>query len=150
MNHTKSGDSRHPFPFHAIEGKGTYLIFNFIDISLFKVDPNTYELFSQLIEGRTIEDLLSKNSYDEMQGIFRIINHESSGALKSQFSQECCLALDKLVLNVSNTCNLHCKYCYAAGGTYGEDRAFMDKHTCLLYTSPSPRDRTRSRMPSSA
>ena len=25
-----------------------------------------------------------------------------------------------------------------------------DLHTCLLYTSPSPRDRTRSRMPSSA
>src|SRR5665811_943327 len=24
------------------------------------------------------------------------------------------------------------------------------KHCCLLYTSPSPRDRTRSRMPSSA
>ena len=24
------------------------------------------------------------------------------------------------------------------------------KYTCLLYTSPSPRDRTRSRMPSSA
>ena len=30
------------------------------------------------------------------------------------------------------------------GGTNG------DKHPCLLYTSPSPRDRTRSRMPSSA
>ena len=28
------------------------------------------------------------------------------------------------------------------------DRALAD--TCLLYTSPSPRDRTRSRMPSSA
>ena len=30
---------------------------------------------------------------------------------------------------------------------------FLDKHPmkcCLLYTSPSPRDRTRSRMPSSA
>ena len=25
-----------------------------------------------------------------------------------------------------------------------------DKYSCLLYTSPSPRDRTRSRMPSSA
>ena len=25
-----------------------------------------------------------------------------------------------------------------------------DGNTCLLYTSPSPRDRTRSRMPSSA
>ena len=40
-----------------------------------------------------------------------------------------------------------------------EDYLFMDTHhsindgmsnTCLLYTSPSPRDRTRSRMPSSA
>ena len=28
--------------------------------------------------------------------------------------------------------------------------AIMSKGTCLLYTSPSPRDRTRSRMPSSA
>ena len=26
----------------------------------------------------------------------------------------------------------------------------IDIQTCLLYTSPSPRDRTRSRMPSSA
>ena len=35
-----------------------------------------------------------------------------------------------------------------------EDEDIMDFHdrfmSCLLYTSPSPRDRTRSRMPSSA
>ena len=31
-----------------------------------------------------------------------------------------------------------------------EDAGFMQVRTCLLYTSPSPRDRTRSRMPSSA
>ena len=30
----------------------------------------------------------------------------------------------------------------------GEDLLLL--HRCLLYTSPSPRDRTRSRMPSSA
>ena len=28
--------------------------------------------------------------------------------------------------------------------------ATLDIYNCLLYTSPSPRDRTRSRMPSSA
>ena len=35
---------------------------------------------------------------------------------------------------------------------YGERYTPETKHTqhCLLYTSPSPRDRTRSRMPSSA
>ena len=32
-----------------------------------------------------------------------------------------------------------------------ERRKIVDQlNTCLLYTSPSPRDRTRSRMPSSA
>eukprot|EP00656_Telonema_subtile_P034075 TRINITY_DN38204_c0_g1_i2.p1 TRINITY_DN38204_c0_g1~~TRINITY_DN38204_c0_g1_i2.p1 ORF type:complete len:164 (-),score=31.02 TRINITY_DN38204_c0_g1_i2:25-516(-) len=32
----------------------------------------------------------------------------------------------------------------------GLARHVVTYHTCLLYTSPSPRDRTRSRMPSSA
>ena len=35
------------------------------------------------------------------------------------------------------------------GDTF-DNRKSMDYNTCLLYTSPSPRDRTRSRMPSSA
>ena len=30
------------------------------------------------------------------------------------------------------------------------DSLRVDVHTCLLYTSPSPRDRQKSRMPSSA
>ena len=36
-------------------------------------------------------------------------------------------------------------------GSVKESREFLDEYKdCLLYTSPSPRDRTRSRMPSSA
>ena len=36
-------------------------------------------------------------------------------------------------------------------GTYTtEDHQVFLRNICLLYTSPSPRDRTRSRMPSSA
>ena len=41
----------------------------------------------------------------------------------------------------------------AAVGISAEGGEFMEivkKMVCLLYTSPSPRDRTRSRMPSSA
>ena len=33
---------------------------------------------------------------------------------------------------------------------YGDDPETLHDMPCLLYTSPSPRDRTRSRMPSSA
>ena len=37
---------------------------------------------------------------------------------------------------------------YAAGVI--DEPGSVDKGTCLLYTSPSPRDRQKSRMPSSA
>ena len=41
---------------------------------------------------------------------------------------------------------------YNADGKPSDWHVYFDKlyGTCLLYTSPSPRDRTRSRMPSSA
>ena len=32
----------------------------------------------------------------------------------------------------------------------GVERKYLDRVGCLLYTSPSPRDRQKSRMPSSA
>ena len=35
-------------------------------------------------------------------------------------------------------------------GTPENVSLYKQEHFCLLYTSPSPRDRTRSRMPSSA
>ena len=54
-----------------------------------------------------------------------------------------------------------CRYCahvatntFVVDDDYGRSRAIRQDgdnlETCLLYTSPSPRDRTRSRMPSSA
>ena len=51
-------------------------------------------------------------------------------------------------------CLRKCPYCdfnsheFRAGGAAGE--LPEQRYICLLYTSPSPRDRTRSRMPSSA
>ena len=66
--------------------------------------------------------------------------------------------------NVTSTVFVECMSEYHGGSTkalapVGETE-FIDRlatantesntHTCLLYTSPSPRDRTRSRMPSSA
>ena len=45
-------------------------------------------------------------------------------------------------------------YTYVISSGEGREALIIDpviEHTdCLLYTSPSPRDRTRSRMPSSA
>ena len=41
-------------------------------------------------------------------------------------------------------------YPNATGDVYGQRNYIWNYMVCLLYTSPSPRDRTRYRMPSSA
>ena len=47
------------------------------------------------------------------------------------------------ILSAISVCSTFAHEHLAGGG-------LTDYYTCLLYTSPSPRDRTRSRMPSSA
>ena len=37
--------------------------------------------------------------------------------------------LDRLVINISNDCNLNCVYCYANGGSYKSDKSIMNKNT---------------------
>ena len=64
---------------------------------------------------------------------------------------------DWLGIVASIGCAIHCAampfvfaYLPAMGLSFLADESFHKWMACLLYTSPSPRDRTRSRMPSSA
>ena len=57
------------------------------------------------------------------------------------------LTADERAAATVYTSGEHCPMCSAAHGWMGLGRIV---YACLLYTSPSPRDRTRSRMPSSA
>ena len=50
----------------------------------------------------------------------------------------------KSLKSLIDTCNVQ-KFMFSA-----DNKELERLYTCLLYTSPSPRDRTRSRMPSSA
>eukprot|EP00656_Telonema_subtile_P001676 TRINITY_DN1072_c0_g1_i7.p2 TRINITY_DN1072_c0_g1~~TRINITY_DN1072_c0_g1_i7.p2 ORF type:complete len:110 (+),score=29.36 TRINITY_DN1072_c0_g1_i7:128-457(+) len=84
-------------------------------------------------------------------------------SLKSKYGCDaCCLPDGK---DVANSCPKTCSSsgsgltdqasnCAALKSQYGCDACCLgnggDVRSCLLYTSPSPRDRTRSRMPSSA
>ena len=53
--------------------------------------------------------------------------------------------IDRLVLKFAE------RYCAGNPQAFANaDTAYVLAYSCLLYTSPSPRDRTRSRMPSSA
>ena len=59
------------------------------------------------------------------------------------------------IIQVNELANTDFEYSIDGGITWSDSRIITnlgngDYHICLLYTSPSPRDRTRSRMPSSA
>ena len=60
----------------------------------------------------------------------------------------------KLVVQMKFTSNLYSYVCERPPLKYTQTRvcrnSYMGTRTCLLYTSPSPRDRQKSRMPSSA
>ena len=60
-------------------------------------------------------------------------------------------AVNPIAIDVTKISSLT-DFMVIASGTSNRHIAAMSEHImdCLLYTSPSPRDRTRSRMPSSA
>ena len=83
----------------------------------------------------------------------RFAPHHNKDSKSNHFNVEVtdCVILDEKWKNDSRSYEVD-KYDYAFLQTKQESRyEFMNIKTgCLLYTSPSPRDRTRSRMPSSA
>ena len=62
------------------------------------------------------------------------------------------IATDELILAVNSSITIERPLLIKGEPGTGKTQLAEElaKHLCLLYTSPSPRDRTRSRMPSSA
>jgi uncharacterized protein len=80
--------------------------FSYTDISL------EYENFTE-------DEFTQITAYCKEKNVDSEDTISSSDTIPSSF-------LSRLVLNISNSCNMSCKYCYANGGTYGSENALMD------------------------
>ena len=100
---------------------------------------NGLELIKLIKAERPRLPILIFSMHPEEQYAVRAIRAGASGYLSKESSSELLLPAIRKV---------------AAGGVYISAKVAelmaVDFSSCLLYTSPSPRDRTRSRMPSSA
>lgn len=104
--------------------------------------PDSCRFFKTNLNGKLlIESVLNNLKYNELSEI-NISNSEYDGyyAKIQSYTQKTHNVntalidnaessrhhLDRLVIHVSNDCNLRCKYCYAAGGAYGSQRKIMN------------------------
>ena len=76
---------------------------------------------------KTIETDIGTHYFDSVNFTLSLspISKQSSPTLDSVEDG----VLKKVVINISNSCNLSCSYCYADGGNYGMDNRIMDLTT---------------------
>ena len=124
--------------------------------SYYRVDYYTNETFKQgLDDGHTLEVVLRSNRNDGTKEYKPFSAHEAGGTgflicKEGQGGHPACITF---LPNVSTTGKSTWRWAQSdvtpEPGRYYHVVGVWDK-TCLLYTSPSPRDMRRSRMPSSA
>ena len=72
------------------------------------------------------------------------------GSSPKMIAKAATLPVDQVLLDLEDAVAVDAKIDARATVIEALNQQRWTAHTCLLYTSPSPRDRTRSRMPSSA
>jgi uncharacterized protein len=90
---------------HAYDGKNADYISGFTDAFPFVYDKQTK--FSNVLPNQALQISINKQKQENRPVIHR------------------------LSLNISNDCNMACKYCYANGGNYYTNGGLMDRDTAL-------------------
>ena len=106
------------------------------DVSPESVDLDTHDMCYTLPDGKCVGACLVHHGYSNWFNKFiRLVDKKYIHPLLFSHTNR-----EKMVMPPSRAHQTDCGY----------DMFVAEDCTCLLYTSPSPRDRTRSRMPSSA
>ena len=117
---------------HFIPFDDTHWIAFFTDTCrFFKTNQNGKTLIEEISSGMGFDEAienfdLTRDQY--MDYVKKIESYSEPGTGQEKAEGACKHKgnhLDRLVIHVSNDCNLRCQYCYAAGGAYGSARRLM-------------------------
>lgn len=101
-------------------------------LRFFEVNKKTEEIIKAVEDNMDSEQIktiygISENELQLVEDKIRFMKMEVTSAEETNNNEDKIKGLSKLVLNISNTCNLRCKYCYANGGNYQSDEGMMSK-----------------------
>lgn len=102
----------------------------------FEINKKTKAIIEELNRNVSDREIMEKCaiSSDDLVGLKEQLYKKKAGFEKniSRSEKSKCerKGLYKLVLNISNICNLRCRYCYANGGSYHSDEGIMSEKIC--------------------
>jgi uncharacterized protein len=118
---------------HCLENSESGLIFLKDSISIFTCPKPLKKSLVHFLRGSSRLQACLKYGVTEieLENLLHVLLQRLDSKIEQSegLSQE--MILDRLVLNISNSCNLRCKYCYAGGGTYGGVQSYMNEETGL-------------------
>ncbi len=100
------------------------------NLSLFLTSNNLGEAAKMISEGKTYDAVrdnykeVTQNDYNKLRSLYEDTSLEAKLNLNHK-------RLQRLVLNISNDCNMNCAYCYANGGNYHEKIDMMSTQTLI-------------------
>ncbi|MCL2719216.1 MAG: radical SAM protein [Lachnospiraceae bacterium] len=124
---------------HSINyDENKYLLYLPDTLKFFKANENVVKLSELICEGKClseVESIFPDVNEDIYKSIYnKLVNNEK--AVKKYPTDEWDGYLPRLVIHISNNCNLKCKYCYAQGGNYlsNAGNITMEMLDNILYT----------------
>lgn len=122
---------------HFFIKEGKYFIFVVSNLRLYELDKDSYEKIYGIYNNTIDVDWDSESEFEAELIEAEILKSKEAIDEENQEYEEkpvintdnYKLNMSNIVLQVANDCNLNCKYCYGAGGTYNRVRELMTFET---------------------
>lgn len=118
---------------HCVENDKVGILFHRDDISIYTCPKPLKRALIDFLEGASRHQACQKYSIHgyEFDSLLRLLLQKQKPEFQAKEQSAQDRILDRLVLNIANSCNLECRYCYARGSAYGSVPSIMSKKTAL-------------------
>lgn len=106
---------------YLFQHNDTYFIYDINSMDIYHISYEEYHKVMKMQNLDEISDFLDEIMKND-------IDYESIIDSKPQYEN---IPLHSIAIEVSNDCNLRCKYCYGDGGTYGGEKCLMSTETAI-------------------
>lgn len=121
---------------HLVYNEEQSLLFHYPSYSLLNLNDTTFGIIDDFVKGLSVSDISERNKVDiedieqYLSNLENVFNKNLS-LLRDVIDKKKCI--NRITLHISNDCNLRCKYCYASGGSYNQNRSLMTKKTAEIF-----------------